>query len=250
MPRTITHELKLQNAREPFVAFLSQTDGLAEKRGPILVQLPPSLSFDAAVVTAFLERRARHVRRARRLRAEACDVVLAAGELALDRVPNLTSGGRSATGAGSRRAGGLAAASPIFGCTAHHGSTGRDTTSIYIATLAATVRSIPTAEEVWCVFDNTASGAAIENAWELRERRHRRTAWLSRGDGIGVFASAARVCRHGRCAVALLSAASRRRRAVGCVAESRGLQVARCSLVAWLRWRRSMDRGRVWAHFP
>ena len=40
----------------------------------------------------------------------------------------------------------------------------------YIATLAATVRSIATAEEVWCVFDNTASGAAIENAWELRER--------------------------------------------------------------------------------
>ena len=27
-----------------------------------------------------------------------------------------------------------------------------------------------TAEQVWCVFDNTASGAAIENAWELRQR--------------------------------------------------------------------------------
>jgi uncharacterized protein YecE (DUF72 family) len=40
----------------------------------------------------------------------------------------------------------------------------------YIATLADTVRSIPDAEEVWCVFDNTASGAAIENACELRER--------------------------------------------------------------------------------
>jgi uncharacterized protein YecE (DUF72 family) len=39
-----------------------------------------------------------------------------------------------------------------------------------IATLAAAVRSAATAEEVWCVFDNTASGAAIENAWELRER--------------------------------------------------------------------------------
>jgi uncharacterized protein YecE (DUF72 family) len=39
-----------------------------------------------------------------------------------------------------------------------------------IATLAATVRNVATAEEVWCVFDNTASGAAIENAWELRER--------------------------------------------------------------------------------
>ena len=38
-----------------------------------------------------------------------------------------------------------------------------------IAALAATV-GISTAEQVWCVFDNTASGAAIENAWELRER--------------------------------------------------------------------------------
>jgi uncharacterized protein YecE (DUF72 family) len=40
----------------------------------------------------------------------------------------------------------------------------------YIASLADTVRRIATADEVWCVFDNTASGAAIENAWELREQ--------------------------------------------------------------------------------
>ncbi len=40
----------------------------------------------------------------------------------------------------------------------------------YIATLAAAVRNLPAAEEVWCVFDNTASGAAIENARELCER--------------------------------------------------------------------------------
>src|SRR6187402_3325785 len=40
MPRTITHERKLQEAREPFVVFLGETDGLADKRGPILVQLP------------------------------------------------------------------------------------------------------------------------------------------------------------------------------------------------------------------
>jgi uncharacterized protein YecE (DUF72 family) len=33
-----------------------------------------------------------------------------------------------------------------------------------IATSAMTVRSIATGAEVWCVFDNTASGAAIENA--------------------------------------------------------------------------------------
>jgi uncharacterized protein YecE (DUF72 family) len=39
-----------------------------------------------------------------------------------------------------------------------------------IATLARTVRRLPTAEEVRCVFDNTASGAAIEDASELRQR--------------------------------------------------------------------------------
>jgi uncharacterized protein YecE (DUF72 family) len=38
-----------------------------------------------------------------------------------------------------------------------------------IATLAGTLARTA-AEQVWCVFDNTASGAAIENAWELRER--------------------------------------------------------------------------------
>ena len=39
-----------------------------------------------------------------------------------------------------------------------------------LARLATSVRSISAAAEVWCVFDNTASGAAIENACELRER--------------------------------------------------------------------------------
>jgi uncharacterized protein YecE (DUF72 family) len=53
MPRTITHELRLQDTREPFATF--QTDGLAEKRGPLLVQLPPSLSFDGSVVARFLD---------------------------------------------------------------------------------------------------------------------------------------------------------------------------------------------------
>ena len=39
----------------------------------------------------------------------------------------------------------------------------------YIASLAAVLRGRPYARDVWCVFDNTASGAAIENAWELQE---------------------------------------------------------------------------------
>jgi uncharacterized protein YecE (DUF72 family) len=39
-----------------------------------------------------------------------------------------------------------------------------------ITTLAATIGWMSTVEQVWCVFDNTANGAVIDNACELRER--------------------------------------------------------------------------------
>jgi uncharacterized protein YecE (DUF72 family) len=37
----------------------------------------------------------------------------------------------------------------------------------YISTLAAALRRVPATVDAWCIFDNTASGAALENAWEL-----------------------------------------------------------------------------------
>lgn len=37
----------------------------------------------------------------------------------------------------------------------------------YIDTLAGALRAAPSSTDAWCVFDNTASGAALENAWEL-----------------------------------------------------------------------------------
>ena len=41
----------------------------------------------------------------------------------------------------------------------------------YLDRLAAQMRSAArTADEVWCIFDNTASGSAIPNAWSLLER--------------------------------------------------------------------------------
>ena len=43
-----------------------------------------------------------------------------------------------------------------------------------IATLATRFASMSNVAQVWCVFDNTASGAAIKNAWELSERSDRR----------------------------------------------------------------------------
>ena len=42
--------------------------------------------------------------------------------------------------------------------------------SPYVMSLAEELKRRSKAAEVWCTFDNTASGAAIENAWELRQR--------------------------------------------------------------------------------
>ena len=53
LPKAITHELRLVNAEERLDQFLNETAGLGPKRGPILVQLPPSFAFDSSV-PAFL----------------------------------------------------------------------------------------------------------------------------------------------------------------------------------------------------
>ena len=38
----------------------------------------------------------------------------------------------------------------------------------FIARLASALRAAAAHSDVWCIFDNTASGAATENAWELQ----------------------------------------------------------------------------------
>jgi uncharacterized protein YecE (DUF72 family) len=83
---TITHELKLQDTRDLFVAFLAQTDGLPRNEGPILMQLPPSLSFDASVVTRFLDGVGTPYTRAHGLRAQARDLVLGGSGVAVESI--------------------------------------------------------------------------------------------------------------------------------------------------------------------
>src|SRR5204862_1213800 len=40
----------------------------------------------------------------------------------------------------------------------------------FIGAVAASLSVVPRSIDAWCIFDNTASGAAIENAEELRLR--------------------------------------------------------------------------------
>ena len=54
LPQSITHERKLVDAMSPFDEFLAQAHGLGDKLGCLLIQLPPKLGFDAAVVDRFL----------------------------------------------------------------------------------------------------------------------------------------------------------------------------------------------------
>ena len=166
LPKTITHTLKLRDARAPVVAFLEQTGGLREKRGPILVQLPPSLSFDASVAIPFF------------------DLVRSVYDGALVCEPRHATWFSSEVAAllTQYRISRVAADPPTVPDAAVpggwsglayfrlHGSP-RMYWSRYevsaVTALAAAVHRAAAASEVWCIFDNTASGAAIDNALEL-----------------------------------------------------------------------------------
>ena len=55
LPKVITHELRLVGGEQRLDDFLKETSGLGDKRGPILIQLPPSFAFDLTVVRSFLD---------------------------------------------------------------------------------------------------------------------------------------------------------------------------------------------------
>jgi uncharacterized protein YecE (DUF72 family) len=46
---------KLRRPRLPLERFLEESAGLGQKRGPLLVQLPPSLSFESRVAARFFD---------------------------------------------------------------------------------------------------------------------------------------------------------------------------------------------------
>jgi uncharacterized protein YecE (DUF72 family) len=169
VPRVITHELKLRAARAPLDQFLLESAGLGAKRGPLLIQMPPSLAFDARVAASFF----------RLLRdrydgfavceprhptwfspeAEVLLVRYQIGRVAADPPPV----------AGGVCPGGW----PGIVYYRLHGSPRKYWSSYdagFLDALAADLRRVPSAVSVWCVFDNTASGAALENASQLAAR--------------------------------------------------------------------------------
>jgi uncharacterized protein YecE (DUF72 family) len=181
LPRTITHDAKLRRSRVPLEQFLEQAGGLGAKLGPLLVQLPPSLEFNARVARSFFETlRARHAgpvvcepRHPTWFAPRAADLLVdyRVSRVATDpsRIPEALHPGGWLRGTRREHA-------VVY--YRLHGSPRKYWSRYPIEPLRAwaddLVRHAASAD-VWCIFDNTASGAAIENALEMSDlvRRQR-----------------------------------------------------------------------------
>ena len=170
--RTISHEKMLVDAGEELEAFLLETSTLGGRRGPILIQLPPKLTFDIDSATTFL----------RVLREQFDgDVVVEprhASWFTTEADDALSEYRAARAGADPPRAprdgfpGGYRGLSYLR----LHGAP-RVYFSSYDAVRLTQVAAVLTdsSSPTWCIFDNTASGAAAANALDL-SRVHLRDA--------------------------------------------------------------------------
>ena len=169
-PRSVTHEGVLSAETQPLLKrFLDQTGSLGEKRGPVLLQVPPSLEFEALEAAKFFDvfRKlyrgfaAFEPRHASWFSGEA-EVLLREFEIArVAADPAIVP--EAAQPAGWR---GLV----YFRL---HGSPRRyysEYSNEYLESLAIDITQAHEAAAVWCIFDNTASGAAIVNAVDLTRK--------------------------------------------------------------------------------
>jgi uncharacterized protein YecE (DUF72 family) len=169
LPKTITHERRLLDCESLLAEFMGQAGGLGSKLHCLLVQLPPSFAFDAARVESFLRLlRDQHPgaialepRHATWFEGEA-DALLRQMEVA--RV--LADPVRHPPGA-------LPGGWPARVYLRLHGSPRVYYSSYERPLLESLADRIRAAEaqgaQVWCIFDNTASGAAAGNALELQQ---------------------------------------------------------------------------------
>lgn len=181
LPKAVTHERRLVDAMPAFEEFAAQVEGLGDKLGALVVQLPPSLAFDAAVVRRFFTAlRRRHQGtvvlepRHRSWFVPQADALLAAFEVARVLADPVLFDEAAAPGGW-----------PGLVYLRLHGSPRRYWSAYDDALLARLAQRLQLAKEegaqCWCVFDNTAGGEAVGNALTLQ--RQRQDQQSTRGDG-------------------------------------------------------------------
>ncbi len=167
-PKTITHKARLVDAGPLLDAFLDEASPLGDKLACLLVQLPPSFAFDAALARTFFS-----ALRKRFDRDVACEprhaTWFAPGAdrlLARHRIARVAADPVT-----------LEAAAEPGGWSGlryfrWHGSPRKYYSSYPEERLAALAQTLQQAlregREAWCIFDNTVTGAALSNALAVR----------------------------------------------------------------------------------
>ena len=165
LPRTITQQARLAGTETLLDAFFAQAGGLGRKLGRVLVQLPPSLAFDAQVADRFFAA----------LRARAGARIGLACE---PRHPGWASAEADAVWMAHRIAR-VAADPPRFAGNASpagsappyyrsHGAPRIYFDAYSDAQLAGLAAQLRGRRGAWAIFDNTAHGHATANALALR----------------------------------------------------------------------------------
>lgn len=165
LPRLITHEARLVDTKAQITAFRAEVKALGEKLGPLLVQLPPSLAFQAPAHARFFETLRAiwpdpivcEPRHASWFEREP-DAVMRDWRVARVAADPVRHPGAGEPGGWSGLVYRRLHGSPRMYYSPYDGAVLRE-----IATRIEAARS----EQAWCVFDNTASGAAAANALTL-----------------------------------------------------------------------------------
>ncbi|MGF9761847.1 DUF72 domain-containing protein [Microvirga sp. 0TCS3.31] len=168
VPKAITHEHRLKDVSALLDRFLSEAGGLGPTLGPLLVQLPPSLTFQAGIADRFLGELRSRVRggivcEPRHASWFTPEVEALLAELRIARVA-----ADPAPVAGADEPGGWRGLSYYR----LHGSP-RIYYSAYSAGYLAAVAEVLSRDaaagvETWCIFDNTAAFAATGDALTTR----------------------------------------------------------------------------------
>ena len=163
IPREITHQHAMKNIRQPFVIFLQDISALGDKRGPLLCQLPPSLRFDlenfeAAFDTMRTLDQGPIVIEVRHKSWASEHAIALLQRYSIDRV--LADPALVWPASDFRQ-------QPRY--VRLHGKPKVYYSRYSDAEISAFSKLL--GSDSWCVFDNTASGAAIENALTMLGRR-------------------------------------------------------------------------------
>lgn len=167
LPRSVTHEGRLVATEPPLAEFLEEVGALGERLGVILVQLPPSLAFDCRVAGLFFDDL-----RGRYAGMVACEPRHlswfddeADALLRANRVARVAADPALVDEAG--RPGGWTG----LAYWRLHGSPRRYYSAYSAEELVRLAGEIGgVADEAWCIFDNTAAGAATGQALDLVAR--------------------------------------------------------------------------------